>query len=409
MKPFVYGQTFKNNKYYVFDKQGVTVMKPWPEMLAYRKTAKRSWKAIRPKFQFNEYSIPNDINRDRCFRCYENELFGENFKHECRPDPLVSFLDKVPIELLNLIKTINSRQWHLLALFARCGKLAIELFKSTPALAWMLASSWAFKQKPVKNHFRSIRNLLESGKSQIEMLEWLDYPSTKSVIKLLRKVDMKDVDVSFFLNFKQVISDSQKVILIRHLPAIEPSLIRLLWKFKMNFTFHFLIDYQNKTRIQQHRVKLLLSDFFPEKVVKWNHKFTNKDLDLFINHCEDFDADESNHPSASQNRVFPWLPFNLPDGFPEIEYIDTEDELFKESEEMHNCLHSYAERCCNGETQIFRMFYPERSVFSIRETDKRGYWELSEIKAVCNEGIAKQTICHLETWLNKVNACNDEI
>lgn len=409
MKPFVYGQILKNNKFYVFDKQGVTAMKHWPEILVYRKTAKINGTAIEPKFEFNGYYLANAMSSVRCFRCYENEFFGDDFKHECRPEPLVRFFDNVPRELIHLNKSINNRQSHLLALFAQCGKPAIELFKSTPALAWMLASSWAFKLKPVKNHFRSIRNLLESGKSQIEMLEWLDYPATKGVIKLLRKVYMKRVDVTFFLNLKEVINDCQKLNLIKHLPVIKPSLIRLLCEFKMNFTYHFLVNYQRKTINQQHRLKLLLSDCFPEKYVQWHHKFTNKDLTLFINHIDDYDTDNSHHPIVSENRVFPLPPFNVPDGFQQIEYVDSEDELLKESEEMHNCLHNYVEQCCYGTTQIFRILQPERAVFSVVESSAPKVLELSEIKAVCNKTVCEKTLAYLQTWLNTVNACNDEI
>lgn len=228
MKPFIPGQTFKNNKYYVFDKHGVTVLKPWPGMLAYRKTRSRGWKAIRPKFSFAENNIPNESNKAECYHCYLNELFEQDYKHECKPDPLIEYLETIPVDILHLIQGVSSRQWHLLALFARCGEEAIELFQSTPALAWMLASSWAFKDKPVRDHFRSIRRLFKAGKSQLDVLKWLDYPSSKQVIKLLRKVDMSDVDVTFFLHLKTIILKQTSIKTLRHIQRIDYSIIRFL-------------------------------------------------------------------------------------------------------------------------------------------------------------------------------------
>lgn len=406
MKPFIPGQTFKDNKYYVFDKHGVTVMKPWPLMTAYRKTKTKSWQAVRPKFSFGENDIPNETNRLHCHRCLLNGLFEQAYEHECQPHPLLRYLEPVPDHLLELIKGVNSRQWHLLALFARCGEKAIELYKSTPALAWMLASSWAFKAKPVKNHFRSIRGLFKSGKSQREILNWLDFPSSKQTIKLLRKVDMSDVDITFFLHLKSVITRQTSLENLRHLRRIDYSVVRLLANHPHQFTFAFLCRFQQLER-KQHRhikdtLKHVLSDCQITKTIDV------KELNLILAMAT-LPEDNVTLKYRSQHRVFPWPKFKLPENFPEIEYLDTEDELFNTAEAMHNCLNSHADNAYLNTVNFFRVNYYEQVVFSVTEASECSVWSINEIKGVCNKEPTNEALRRVEEWVTEANRLNPEM
>ena len=49
-KEFRWGTHFKNGKLYVFDKTSVLVARPWPELRAWRLTARRRiWPPVRPE------------------------------------------------------------------------------------------------------------------------------------------------------------------------------------------------------------------------------------------------------------------------------------------------------------------------------------------------------------------------
>ncbi|NVK24435.1 MAG: hypothetical protein HWE10_05875 [Gammaproteobacteria bacterium] len=405
MKPFVPGQTFKNNKYYVFDRHGVTVMKPWPEMLAYRKTRTKGWKAIRPKFSFSDNDIPNTINRSDCYRCYLNDLYEQEYKHECKPNPLVEYLETIPFDILHLIKGVGSRQWHLLAMFARCGKEAIELFKSTPALAWMLASSWAFKEKPVKDHFRSIRRLFKKGKSQVDILKWLDYPSSKQVIKLLRKVDMADVDVTFFLHLKTIILKQTSIKTLRHIQRIDYSIVRLLAVQPYEYTFEFLNRYQTYERKEHYRIKNVIKEVAKEE--RFNHAFNTNSLNMIMELIQ-AEPDNVTVMPTNNHRVFPWPEFDLPESFPEIEYIDTEDLLFDVSSKMHNCLSTHAESAYVNGINFFFLRGNEDVVFSITGTPVYCLWIVNEIKGICNEEPSAEAMNTIEKWLEELNRINPD-
>lgn len=403
MKPFIPGQTFKNNKYYWFDKYGVTVLKPWPDMLAFRKTKTRGWRAIRPKFSFREHAIPNKNNKSQCYRCYLNTVLEKTVEHQCKPDPLISFLEAVPDELLQLIKDVNSRQWHLLALFARCGKEAIDLYKSTPALAWMLASSWTFKNKPVKNNFRSVRALLKPGKSQLDILKWLDFPSSKQAIKLLRKVDMRDIDVTLLLNLKSVITNKSSLKSLSHLSRIDASIIGLLASQPCTYSYKFLLHYQTLEREQRYEVKKTIS--FTSSESEFNKTFDVKAL------IEMVDATQHNAEQkvVNHHRIFPWPEYELAECFPEIEYIDTEDALIREGIGMNNCLANYVEDAYSGKVNFYTLTDGEKAVFSVLRSDDKKCWIVNEIKGICNQQVSDTTIKTVENWLDELNRLNPAI
>lgn len=406
MKSFIPGQSFKNNKYYLFDKHGVTVMKPWPHMTAYRKTKTKGWQAVRPKFVFREHDIPNKMNLATCHRCELNELYEQDYDHECQPHPLNRYLALVPNELLELTKEVRSRQWHLLALFARCGEKAIELYKSTPALAWMLASSWAFKRQPVRNHFRSIRALFQSGKSQLQILKWLDYPSSKQTIKLLRKVEMRDIDVTFFLHLKDIIINQVSFKTLRHIPRIDYSLLRLLVNLPYDYSFGFLESYQQLQRKQHHFIKSTLQD-----IVEASDSLNEIDLKVLNLILATYPAQEeaSATKAENQHRTFPWPRFKMPENFPEIEYLDTEDKLFDAAEVMHNCLDSLAEIAYSNAINFFRINYPQPVIFSVTESPVINGFIVNEIKGQCNQEPTDNALKIIEKWISEANRLNPEL
>lgn len=417
MKHFIPGHTFRDNKYYVFNKHGVTVMRSWPHMTAYRKTKTKGWQALRPKFAFGERDIPNEMNQAVCHRCDLNDLYAQDVEHECQPHPLIRYLALVPPELLTLIKDVGTRQWHLLALFARCGEKAVELYQSTPALAWMLASSWAFKTQPVKNHFRSIRALLQPGKSQCDILRWLDFPSTKQTVKLLRKVDMSEVDVTFFLHLKQIITNQTSLNTLRHLPCIDYSVVRLLANHPLRFSFAFLHRFQQLER-KQHR---FIKDKIKDTVAGLEEGLAEdldsapsgtidmKVLDLILAMLPSALDETTNVKPQNQQRVFPWPHFELPDGFPEIAYLDTEDELFAASEVMHNCLDSQADNAYLNAINFFQINYQEPVIFSVTETPVCNVWVVNEIKGVCNKAPSACALTIIKKWLCETNRINSDL
>jgi hypothetical protein len=82
----------------------------------------------------------------------------------------------------------SNRRWHLINLWLRVPGWR-ELWDDIPALAWLAASSWLYKTKPVKRPFRSLRALVK--KPRACLLRWLDLPAGDGTLALLRSVPGK--------------------------------------------------------------------------------------------------------------------------------------------------------------------------------------------------------------------------
>ncbi len=405
MKEFKPGYAFKNNKYYVFDKHGVAVHKGWPEILAYRKTKTKPWRCIRPKFNFKL----STIDLTSCYICDSLVLTNKKHDHICKPFPKESWLSLIPTEVLKAVEPFKRRQWHLLAFVARGGAPALDLLKSSPALAWMLASSWAFKRKPVKNHFRSIRALLAKNKSQQDMLKWLNYPNSKSVVKLLRKIDMAEVDVSLLLNLRELLTGQVGIRHLQHCKTINKTtlwLLKLSEQSKLKLSFSFIEQLSSiKSIDSSFEISNTLKD-----VIKMNKFLCNKQISVqSIKHLELIHhklIDETVITSKQNkkiNRNFPWPSFELPEEFPEVEFIDSEHELIKTGIVMHNCLVAHVDSAIYGNKLYFKLQTNKKAVMSVNKVSNEK-WDICEIKGCCNQLVDVQTADLADNWLAVINS-----
>jgi hypothetical protein len=83
-----------------------------------------------------------------------------------------------------------SHQWNLLDL-VRCKPEFLDLAESTPALAWCLANCDQFRK--IVLAAPAVAAAWRVDRKQAKILEWLGFPGTKSVIRLLRKIPRDSV------------------------------------------------------------------------------------------------------------------------------------------------------------------------------------------------------------------------
>ena len=134
-------------------------------MAAWTKTVhERQWRRVRPAIALREASVMPVRSRHRSsWHRQDNpltppaEIDGE-FDEWMLADPkrrwfvqrsreeqrIVSeFFADIPPHVRSAVEVFQTRQWHLLAMAARCP-MAVELLQSNPALAFALASCWLF-------------------------------------------------------------------------------------------------------------------------------------------------------------------------------------------------------------------------------------------------------------------------
>lgn len=110
---------------------------------------------------------------------------------------LLAFADTSPADVLARAAIFSERHWHVLCLQARVPG-ADELIFHNPALAWMLASNWVFRDgRGSGDAMCNARRWI--SKRQPEILDWLGFAGSPSLARIVRDIDSKAVNVQRML------------------------------------------------------------------------------------------------------------------------------------------------------------------------------------------------------------------
>lgn len=136
-----------------------------------------------------------------------------------------NFYAAVPTEVREVVAPFPERHFSLVSFCARCPG-GLDLLRSTPALAMMLANCWAFGRK-VQRPLRSCRGMLR--KTQREQLEWLGFAEpSKSTIRILRKVAVSCCTVGLLLYLRSALAIKEARKYLEHLPRINRGVVRIV-------------------------------------------------------------------------------------------------------------------------------------------------------------------------------------
>ena len=278
LRPIRDGHAWKNGKLYAFCRRdGILVIKGWPELKAWRKTPKgKSFYCCRPEIRLDagrlsaarqsrscppptvsalqSYALdpsPDEKNLLEDIEKYSDPAFSANDWREVNlvlqePDlgeitpeistrfaekmrrislrklsdlrALTAFAETFPPEVRQPVSSFGSRQWQL----ARLAKLAggLELIHSNPGLAFAIANSWVFRKntKPT----RTAQRLLKVPRRMAA--GWLGFPATESAVKQLGKIPASACFVSSILNLRRSLTGGVREDLsgaLKHLPVLN--------------------------------------------------------------------------------------------------------------------------------------------------------------------------------------------
>jgi hypothetical protein len=193
------GLEFNKGRLLEFTRYSLTAMRPWPTPLAWKRTP---FRPIRPRIPL----VPGPP------RSMDD---AEAYARDC--EKLRQFMAPAPPEVQVEIGRFRSRHWHMTALFARCPG-ALDLVRSTPALAFALASNWVFRATPPSQPMRSARRLVRLP--QTEVCGWLGLPARRATVNALRKLRVAEISVVTLLNLRDALRDEEGARLLRHLPVL---------------------------------------------------------------------------------------------------------------------------------------------------------------------------------------------
>lgn len=432
------GESFKNGKLYHFDSKRILVAQPWPEMRAWYKTATKPWQPTRKvDFIMDEMfpkgtPMPSTLNRPFpfsrkaiCERCESNEgrewlKSGEgqewlasnkgqewlanrddlewreqldwfDIVSDRRHLVLAQFFDEIPDPVRGLVLRFNERRWHLLALFARCPG-AFDLAQSNPALAYALASNWAFRQPAVAQPMRAARSLVK--KKQRDIMVWLGFPGTEQARKVMAKLPPEEIHLETLFNLRRVLMQSELMKLLSHAPVITHSMVQFLnhprshpfltpqfindmaicrltrtneWRPNKNTWSENYGSFIDMINMQDHGAQVRVQPWRSVRELQQRH---DELVDVF-------------NAMGSTDALLPFLPPPYPGKSGEIEPITSFHELQEEGREMRHCVGSYCHYVRQGKCYIYRVISPIRATLSLWRNNHG--WELQQLRGMSNQ------------------------
>jgi hypothetical protein len=415
----------RDGKLYLFEgdrrgRGGVWVLRGWPAPMAWRKTsAEPTWRHGRPdlpleagalarRFLPASWMESEERDKPRCAdRPAERQLElpfvqAAELVRARGLDQIRGFLGGIPPRALSLIQGSGTRHWHLLALAARCPG-AVDLLEGAPAIAWCLASSWVFRERPVQRPLRSARALL--CRRQREILRSLGFPGTESCAKLMRRIPAAHLELRRLLNLRAALHDVEMAKRLAHAAVLNAGVLDLACHPRLfrYVTPQLLAEVAAHPRERQgsptaralHAILKISSEI---GVPPPPRPFRRREavLECVRDLCRA--RGDVRHRELLRLR-FPEPPMPGMDGIvPILDPIG----MFAEGEAQMNCVSNLIPAVAEGRSFVYRVTYPERATLSL--TRRRNTWILDELLARCNRDVMLQTQAWIHEWLGTPTA-----
>lgn len=394
---FKMGAAYRNGKLYEFTRDCVIVMKGWPVMRAWQWTGEyaRPWRHVRPRLKRislrglsrmpDPDSHPPEPNGQMLFPFAYSFVARNAYR---------AFWWAVPEAYRHLVMPFRDRRWHMLALLARCPG-ADDLAVSNPALAFCLASNWAFHKPAVCQPLRAARHLVY--KKQRQILEWLGFPGTESTRQILCKIPPESMTVEFLAVVRGAIRSPEWSRPLGFMKRITEDVFRIITTPDLSAvaTFSLLEEISQEPRPDRNTVMAFQIRDILRMGGVLSRKISRLRSVAQVNQLHDELAFDLNLRDTINGGALPPPPFPGVDG--KIEPLETCRELMIEGREQHHCVASYADEVRCGHVYIYRMLKPERATLAI--ISRRGSWWLDDIRGCCNANVQPESLNTVMEWL----------
>ena len=183
----------------------------------------RRWREFWPDYRL---IYPEDSSRnvpDHVVEIPESSATPESARQKAVA--LDGFRSEVEEEIVRLVEPFGGYQWALMVL-VRNEPWAMELAVGNPTLAFALANSNLLRGSPPEA--AAVQARWYCHKKQRDLLEWLGYPGTEPVARLLRKISPGAVTPSALHRLRlALLADPRTLKLLAPLPTINGDILEL--------------------------------------------------------------------------------------------------------------------------------------------------------------------------------------
>jgi hypothetical protein len=352
---------------------------------------------------------------------------------EAKVAAFAAFRDEIPQPILQAVARFQSHQWLLMLLLHR-QPAVFDLVKASPVLAYCLANNDQFRG--TKSAVSLLLALGHSRQKQRTLLEWLGFPGSEAMARIVRRIAPEAVSPSLLRRLRNAIQvDPALVAQLAHVPTLNAGALELVLnpflrplvapRLLLNvaglaeeLSFAQTAD-QLATALALQRQ---MNEPAPEapfstqgQIARFQERMDAAYQDWPRRQEEARQREEQRQqaerarrrasldiPPEPPRRVMPIVQRPIPPppvpGTPHIAPITTAQALYEEGEAQSNCVASYLPNIADGFCYIYRVTAPERATLSIVPTSDGG-WRRSELKGPRNRKVRPLTRQTVDWWL----------
>jgi hypothetical protein len=392
------GWAFKEGKLFCFAEKEVMLFHSWPEPRAVRKSGDIPWTTFCPEFPLIVPFRPPRTSKTP--PQLELDFGASERKHmtplERKRWALWEFRKTLPKPLAKTLESIRSLQWRLL-LASHQEERFLELLQSNPVLAYEI-----IRQKPRLTEDKARLQTIAS-KPQRDLADDLGIPSSKSVLKILRKIHLPALDTNSMQLLREALSNNDARELLGHIPKIGVGLLEILGRpaLAARATPRLLQEIaackeelfraptarrmQNDNDLAR---ELGLTDLTP-------YQSREHLLRLHREHVTQWNRQGLSRPSASTSQRLPPPPFP---GNTMIRALTNVDEIREEGKQQNNCVATYIQRVMAGGVYLYSILWPERCTLSLIRVSN-GTWQRGECEISDNREASAATKKFIDEWI----------
>ena len=394
------GSAWKDGKHYLFEKNTITVTQGWPGLRVWICNRDGVWKGspstpVARALWYAERLVADasylEKKRDEKRKRGDKSLATEDFAMSECEEALLSLLTTIPQNVLERVNRFSTDgAWHLLRLQSWV-RGADELIDSNPALGWMLANHWIFRNGVGKSDATRIARRWV-GKPQSDILQWLGFDGSESTRRIVARVDPRAAEALPLLYLRSGLQDAEARKAMQHLPALTRDSMHIVTNPKLacRVTPNFLKEVAEQTSwgfftspiASGLKKALLLESEGKLKLPKRFHSIEQLNAPRLFHLSSPLLFERAYSYDYIQNTVFPAAPYP---SVPGIEPIIDYDALETEGKDLQHCIAAYASEILLGSCYIYKVTQPIRATLEARRVPCG--WTLGEIKGKRNEEI----------------------
>jgi hypothetical protein len=395
-------------------KQAVCV-RAWPDPVARRRLPHNPWRPHDPVFRLvtplaRRYAPERQPAGENqlALPLADERRFVETREPVSKQRAFSALRCTIPDDIAERIEPFQNHQWLPLWMAHAYRKPATDLLDSSPVLAFLLANHRRFALMMREPERRQEAARLLAG-PQRQLLAYMNVPATKSMIGILRKVDLAAAGPDMLEQIAAAMRDATASRRLQHVRAVNQGVLGLVRDRRLlPLVTPRLLD-EVAARRREKQVPITASRL--KEIVEMTARCRRPVPLPAFRSCDQIDevyedlarrlpavipVATASAPAGPPPPPFPPPPIA---GTRDIMPITTAKELTEEGDTQHHCARFLANGVQKGGLYVYKVLRPERATVAIARTAS-GDWQVVELRLACNRKVSEETEDAVRAWLS---------